>query len=141
MFNNADDRETVYAWFTFSHWLVYANSAANPIIYNFLSGKLIGMFPIIGAESNTQPKSNLRESLTCVGAGRLKLLVQILAAQIGPKQDEVRICSPPSTLHSLSTPSCLPLTFPCPQAPKPYGMFAMAITTDMFSATHMGQRN
>ncbi|XP_044277515.1 orexin receptor type 2 [Varanus komodoensis] len=39
MFNNADDRETVYAWFTFSHWLVYANSAANPIIYNFLSGK------------------------------------------------------------------------------------------------------
>ncbi|XP_060611021.2 orexin receptor type 2 [Anolis sagrei] len=39
MFNNASDRETVYAWFTFSHWLVYANSAANPIIYNFLSGK------------------------------------------------------------------------------------------------------
>ncbi|XP_060114299.1 orexin receptor type 2 isoform X2 [Heteronotia binoei] len=39
LFNNADDRETVYAWFTFSHWLVYANSAANPIIYNFLSGK------------------------------------------------------------------------------------------------------
>uniref|UniRef100_A0A673FS38 Hypocretin (orexin) receptor 2 n=1 Tax=Sinocyclocheilus rhinocerous TaxID=307959 RepID=A0A673FS38_9TELE len=28
-----------YAWFTFSHWLIYANSAANPIIYNFLSGK------------------------------------------------------------------------------------------------------
>lgn len=41
MFNHADDRETVYAWFTFSHWLVYANSAANPIIYNFLSGKLL----------------------------------------------------------------------------------------------------
>uniref|UniRef100_A0A8D0GQ46 Orexin receptor type 2 n=1 Tax=Sphenodon punctatus TaxID=8508 RepID=A0A8D0GQ46_SPHPU len=39
MFDHADDRETVYAWFTFSHWLVYANSAANPIIYNFLSGK------------------------------------------------------------------------------------------------------
>ncbi|KAH0622000.1 hypothetical protein JD844_023872 [Phrynosoma platyrhinos] len=39
MFNNASDRESVYAWFTFSHWLVYANSAANPIIYNFLSGK------------------------------------------------------------------------------------------------------
>ncbi|NXM64546.1 OX2R protein, partial [Illadopsis cleaveri] len=39
MFNHVDDRETVYAWFTFSHWLVYANSAANPIIYNFLSGK------------------------------------------------------------------------------------------------------
>nr|XP_003226120.1 PREDICTED: orexin receptor type 2 [Anolis carolinensis] len=39
MFNHASDRETVYAWFTFSHWLVYANSAANPIIYNFLSGK------------------------------------------------------------------------------------------------------
>ncbi|XP_020637444.3 orexin receptor type 2 isoform X2 [Pogona vitticeps] len=39
LFNSAADRETVYAWFTFSHWLVYANSAANPIIYNFLSGK------------------------------------------------------------------------------------------------------
>ncbi|MGH0131100.1 UNVERIFIED_CONTAM: hypothetical protein FKN15_009742 [Acipenser sinensis] len=38
-FNHTNDRETVYAWFTFSHWLVYANSAANPIIYNFLSGK------------------------------------------------------------------------------------------------------
>ncbi|XP_030051472.1 orexin receptor type 2-like [Microcaecilia unicolor] len=39
MFNHTNDREMVYAWFTFSHWLVYANSAANPIIYNFLSGK------------------------------------------------------------------------------------------------------
>uniref|UniRef100_A0A6I8N0S0 Uncharacterized protein n=2 Tax=Ornithorhynchus anatinus TaxID=9258 RepID=A0A6I8N0S0_ORNAN len=39
MFTHIEDRETVYAWFTFSHWLVYANSAANPIIYNFLSGK------------------------------------------------------------------------------------------------------
>nr|7XRR_A Chain A, Orexin receptor type 2 [Homo sapiens] len=39
MFAHTEDRETVYAWFTFSHWLVYANSAANPIIYNFLSGK------------------------------------------------------------------------------------------------------
>ncbi|KAJ1150465.1 hypothetical protein NDU88_003256, partial [Pleurodeles waltl] len=37
MFAHTNDRETVYAWFTFSHWLVYANSAANPIIYNFLS--------------------------------------------------------------------------------------------------------
>lgn len=39
MFRQASDREAVYACFTFSHWLVYANSAANPIIYNFLSGK------------------------------------------------------------------------------------------------------
>uniref|UniRef100_A0A8C5PUS6 Orexin receptor type 2 n=1 Tax=Leptobrachium leishanense TaxID=445787 RepID=A0A8C5PUS6_9ANUR len=39
MFSHANDRESLYAWFTFSHWLVYANSAANPIIYNFLSGK------------------------------------------------------------------------------------------------------
>ncbi|XP_040282743.1 orexin receptor type 2 [Bufo bufo] len=39
MFAQTNNRETVYAWFTFSHWLVYANSAANPIIYNFLSGK------------------------------------------------------------------------------------------------------
>ncbi|KTF71072.1 hypothetical protein cypCar_00049516, partial [Cyprinus carpio] len=38
-FKNTDNREIVYAWFTFSHWLIYANSAANPIIYNFLSGK------------------------------------------------------------------------------------------------------
>lgn len=39
MFRHASDREAVYACFTFSHWLVYANSAANPIIYNFLSGE------------------------------------------------------------------------------------------------------
>ncbi|XP_032877973.1 orexin receptor type 2 [Amblyraja radiata] len=38
-FDNINDRATLYALFTFSHWLVYANSAANPIIYNFLSGK------------------------------------------------------------------------------------------------------
>ncbi|XP_037321428.1 orexin receptor type 2 [Pungitius pungitius] len=43
-FKKTDDRETVYAWFTFSHWLIYANSAANPIIYNFLSGKFRGEF-------------------------------------------------------------------------------------------------
>lgn len=40
-FRSTNDRETVYAWFTFSHWLIYANSAANPIIYNFLSGKFV----------------------------------------------------------------------------------------------------
>ncbi|XP_063047371.1 orexin receptor type 2 [Engraulis encrasicolus] len=38
-FQYTNNRETVYAWFTISHWLIYANSAANPIIYNFLSGK------------------------------------------------------------------------------------------------------
>ncbi|ROL44266.1 Orexin receptor type 2 [Anabarilius grahami] len=43
-FKNTNNRETVYAWFTFSHWLIYANSAANPIIYNFLSGKVFGAF-------------------------------------------------------------------------------------------------
>ncbi|KAF3842179.1 hypothetical protein F7725_024130 [Dissostichus mawsoni] len=43
-FKKTNDRETVYAWFTFSHWLIYANSAANPIIYNFLSGKFRGEF-------------------------------------------------------------------------------------------------
>lgn len=42
MFRQASDREAVYACFTFSHWLVYANSAANPIIYNFLSGERAG---------------------------------------------------------------------------------------------------
>lgn len=40
-FKKTNDREMVYAWFTFSHWLIYANSAANPIIYNFLSGKFV----------------------------------------------------------------------------------------------------
>ncbi|XP_069481348.1 orexin/Hypocretin receptor type 1 [Ambystoma mexicanum] len=44
MFRNTNNRESVYAWFTFSHWLVYANSAANPIIYNFLSGKFRQQF-------------------------------------------------------------------------------------------------
>ncbi|XP_069865081.1 orexin/Hypocretin receptor type 1 [Dipodomys merriami] len=44
MFHQARDREAVYACFTFSHWLVYANSAANPIIYNFLSGKFREQF-------------------------------------------------------------------------------------------------
>lgn len=43
MFDYTNNRETVYAWFTFSHWLVYANSAANPIIYNFLSGKTFSL--------------------------------------------------------------------------------------------------
>lgn len=43
-FQHGNDRETVYAWFTFSHWLIYANSAANPIIYNFLSGELVISF-------------------------------------------------------------------------------------------------
>lgn len=42
MFRQASDREAIYACFTFSHWLVYANSAANPIIYNFLSGEWAG---------------------------------------------------------------------------------------------------
>ncbi|XP_069744195.1 orexin receptor type 2 [Narcine bancroftii] len=39
IFNNVHDRTTLYALFTVSHWLVYTNSAANPIIYNFLSSK------------------------------------------------------------------------------------------------------
>ncbi|KAK6301538.1 hypothetical protein J4Q44_G00275910 [Coregonus suidteri] len=43
-FKYTNSRETVYAWFTFSHWLIYANSAANPIIYNFLSGKFRAEF-------------------------------------------------------------------------------------------------
>ncbi|XP_028843905.1 orexin receptor type 2 [Denticeps clupeoides] len=43
-FEYTDNREKVYACFTISHWLIYANSAANPIIYNFLSGKFRGEF-------------------------------------------------------------------------------------------------
>uniref|UniRef100_A0A8D0BY50 Orexin receptor type 2 n=1 Tax=Salvator merianae TaxID=96440 RepID=A0A8D0BY50_SALMN len=76
MFNNAGDRETVYAWFTFSHWLVYANSAANPIIYNFLSGKFreefkaafscsyFGMNPQRPEQLRGQTSAESRKSLT-----------------------------------------------------------------------------
>ncbi|XP_077164839.1 orexin receptor type 2 isoform X2 [Paroedura picta] len=77
MFNNADDREMVYAWFTFSHWLVYANSAANPIIYNFLSGKFreefkaafscccdFGINPRQGQGGRGQANTESRKSLT-----------------------------------------------------------------------------
>ncbi|KAI3362668.1 hypothetical protein L3Q82_001742 [Scortum barcoo] len=58
-FKNTNDRETVYAWFTFSHWLIYANSAANPIIYNFLSGKFVTCLTYLdqgsSARSSKQP--------------------------------------------------------------------------------------
>ncbi|XP_069079392.1 orexin/Hypocretin receptor type 1 [Pleurodeles waltl] len=65
MFRNTNDREAIYAWFTFSHWLVYANSAANPIIYNFLSGKFrqqfkaafsggFGYFAVMSRQSTSQ---------------------------------------------------------------------------------------
>ncbi|KAH0503059.1 Orexin receptor type 1 [Microtus ochrogaster] len=65
MFRQASDREAVYACFTFSHWLVYANSAANPIIYNFLSGKFREQFkaafscclPGLGPRSSARHKS------------------------------------------------------------------------------------
>lgn len=65
MFRQASDREAVYACFTFSHWLVYANSAANPIIYNFLSGKFREQFkaafscclPGLGPGSSARHKS------------------------------------------------------------------------------------
>lgn len=53
MFAHTEDRETVYAWFTFSHWLVYANSAANPIIYNFLSGE---SSPVTSLQTTAQGK-------------------------------------------------------------------------------------
>lgn len=54
MFHQASDREAVYACFTFSHWLVYANSAANPIIYNFLSGEWAGAV----TEGSNRPQGN-----------------------------------------------------------------------------------
>nr|XP_042093406.1 orexin receptor type 2 [Ovis aries] len=53
MFTHTEDRETVYAWFTFAHWLVYANSAANPIIYNFLSGEFS---PVSSLQTTAQGK-------------------------------------------------------------------------------------
>ncbi|MBN3311592.1 OX2R protein, partial [Atractosteus spatula] len=76
VFDNAGDREAIYAWFTFSHWLVYANSAANPIIYNFLSGKFRGEFKAAfsccfrglrrcrGAEAHRLARTTSQKSLT-----------------------------------------------------------------------------
>nr|XP_015203966.1 PREDICTED: orexin receptor type 1-like [Lepisosteus oculatus]XP_015203967.1 PREDICTED: orexin receptor type 1-like [Lepisosteus oculatus]XP_015203968.1 PREDICTED: orexin receptor type 1-like [Lepisosteus oculatus]XP_015203969.1 PREDICTED: orexin receptor type 1-like [Lepisosteus oculatus] len=76
VFDNAGDREAIYAWFTFSHWLVYANSAANPIIYNFLSGKFRGEFKAAfsccfrglrrcrGAEARRLARTTSQKSLT-----------------------------------------------------------------------------
>ncbi|XP_023684890.1 orexin receptor type 2 isoform X1 [Paramormyrops kingsleyae] len=75
-FKNTNSRETVYACFTFSHWLIYANSAANPIIYNFLSGKFRGEFKAafschyLGKECSrdsrgrAKPKTDSRKSLS-----------------------------------------------------------------------------
>ena len=57
MFRQASDREAVYACFTFSHWLVYANSAANPIIYNFLSGEQAGEAGRRGWQPSSGPQS------------------------------------------------------------------------------------
>lgn len=71
MFTHTEDRETVYAWFTFAHWLVYANSAANPIIYNFLSGEFS---PVSSLQTTAQGKGwmtrsvntlELQEGLSC----------------------------------------------------------------------------
>ncbi|XP_045897973.1 orexin receptor type 2-like, partial [Micropterus dolomieu] len=75
-FRSTNDRETVYAWFTFSHWLIYANSAANPIIYNFLSGKFRGEFKTAFSchcygkgqnhtqRTRTRPSTDRRKSLS-----------------------------------------------------------------------------
>ncbi|XP_028936750.1 orexin receptor type 1 [Ornithorhynchus anatinus] len=72
MFANTSDRESIYAWFTFSHWLVYANSAANPIIYNFLSGKFREQFkaafscclPTFGSFQTPSSRSTSQKSLS-----------------------------------------------------------------------------
>eukprot|EP00058_Branchiostoma_floridae_P016159 XP_002601647.1 hypothetical protein BRAFLDRAFT_85768 [Branchiostoma floridae] len=43
-FDNTHDREGLYAAFTVSHWLLYLNSAINPLIYNFMSEKFRSEF-------------------------------------------------------------------------------------------------
>lgn len=65
MFRQASDREAVYACFTFSHWLVYANSAANPIIYNFLSGKWTTDMTTVGGHGPLGPSWAGRGGCTC----------------------------------------------------------------------------
>ncbi|KAJ9574925.1 hypothetical protein L9F63_007891, partial [Diploptera punctata] len=37
-----------------SHWLCYANSAVNPVIYNFMSGEFIHMFTLLHTEKCTE---------------------------------------------------------------------------------------
>ncbi|CAH1254185.1 HCRTR2 [Branchiostoma lanceolatum] len=43
-FDNTHDREGLYAAFTVSHWLLYLNSAINPLIYNFMSERFRSEF-------------------------------------------------------------------------------------------------
>ncbi|KAK1791400.1 hypothetical protein P4O66_013419 [Electrophorus voltai] len=66
-FKSMSDREMVYAWFTFTHWLIYANSASNPIIYNFLSGEHAS--PCAGHPHYTF-REEFKAAITCQYSGR-----------------------------------------------------------------------
>lgn len=80
-FKNTSDRETVYAWFTFSHWLLYANSAANPIIYNFLSGKfLIVVVWVLFLPPPGGQSKNRTDFLACVAHAYTNIKVNLFVA-------------------------------------------------------------
>ncbi|KAF2880272.1 hypothetical protein ILUMI_25895, partial [Ignelater luminosus] len=50
--------DTNRAYFLISHWLCYANSAVNPIIYNFMSGKFRKEFGVAFSSCSTHDSSS-----------------------------------------------------------------------------------
>ncbi|XP_063109890.1 orexin receptor type 2 [Cavia porcellus] len=113
MFAHTEDRETVYAWFTFSHWLVYANSAANPIIYNFLSGKFREEFKaafaccclgihhrqedlLMRGRTSTESRKSLNTQI-CALDNACKLSEQVGLSSMGAQPEANGAGPPPST--------------------------------------------
>uniref|UniRef100_UPI00398EF5FD orexin receptor type 2 n=1 Tax=Pristiophorus japonicus TaxID=55135 RepID=UPI00398EF5FD len=104
IFDNINDRGTLYAWFTISHWLVYANSAANPIIYNFLSGKFREEFKTAFScflRADRQNEERLSRSRTGTGS-RKSLQTQICHFDNVSKTSEHVVLTNMTTLQSSS---------------------------------------